>query len=247
MCRYWCEGLSKDEEPCTVFPGVYCPRGSSSGTGMPCPVGRYCEGGTTLAEHCECEPGNYCPQSSSQAMGDPCPEVLIAAAAAVSYVYVAPVLSWSLFNSSASALCAGARADLTHRCLNDRYLKLARKRKGFYCEGLDVDKEPCTCEVGFYCHVGGSDPAGNICPGGTSGICCHPRAWKCSVLVFGACRFFGWCQCYLRTLTSRCCQGTSAGEVHTSVPHARVPRATSVRKDIMALVRNQAKQSMQPH
>lgn len=218
---------------------------------MPCPVGRYCEGGTTLAEHCECEPGNYCPESSSQATGDPCPEVLIAAAAAaVSYVHVAPALSWSpcihlmppytrapvltslmvasttvTSNSHANARASTARAWTWIR-------SHARARSASIATWAALIRLATYAQEVLREFV--------VIRG-------HPRAWKCSALIFGACRFLGCCYCYLRNLTSRCCQGTSVGVVHTSVPHARAPRATSVRKGIMALVRNQAKQSMQPY
>ena len=57
-----------------MFPGNYCPRGSSTGTGMPCPVGRWCGGDTALALPCDCEPGSFCAEGSALTTGVPCPE-----------------------------------------------------------------------------------------------------------------------------------------------------------------------------
>jgi len=40
--------------------------------------------------------------------------------------------------------------------------------EGFFCTGLQADKAPCTCSVGYYCPEGSAEAPGVPCPAGFS-------------------------------------------------------------------------------
>ena len=59
--------------PCSVAAGQFCPAGSPTDEGTPCPVGFYCEGGDADQQPCTALEGFYCPQGSTSAAGLACP------------------------------------------------------------------------------------------------------------------------------------------------------------------------------
>ncbi len=97
MCRYFCpqsstsiggvkcaigwyraDGDAVDTcTPCdsgTVTIGNYCPAGTPSDRGLPCPKGTYNDGDVTACAPCSVSTiGNYCPAGSSDVGGVPCP------------------------------------------------------------------------------------------------------------------------------------------------------------------------------
>ena len=54
--------------------GYWCPQGSASAMGAPCPAGRFCSGAANAAPaDCTAAPNFYCPTAANSAAGEACP------------------------------------------------------------------------------------------------------------------------------------------------------------------------------
>ena len=60
-------------EWCSASPGRYCPTGSTTSTGVECPVGYFCMGGISDKVSCSVEAGSYCPPGTRDFPGTLCP------------------------------------------------------------------------------------------------------------------------------------------------------------------------------
>ena len=93
--------------PCSGLPaGYWCPQGSASAAGAPCPAGRFCAGGASAAPvDCTAAPGYFCPSAASSLAGEACPLGHSCAGGTA-----APVLT-ACRSGSAGSACAPCTAD----------------------------------------------------------------------------------------------------------------------------------------
>jgi hypothetical protein len=58
--------------PCAAPSGWYCPVGSTTVVGVPCPAGRYSVGGVTSCVNCTAPLDSSCEEGSDSSLGTPC-------------------------------------------------------------------------------------------------------------------------------------------------------------------------------
>jgi hypothetical protein len=173
--------------PCEAQSGSFCPAGSSTASGEPCPAGNFCDGGVAGATTCSASPGSYCARGGSQAEGVVClaghycpggssDKVPCKLPAGGGRRLLDFEDLMEMVTAEDTTMLAAADTPPGHYCPAGTEAPAgALCPEGYYCLGGPNDKRQCDTQPGFFCPAGCSSPEGTPCPansycsGGASG------------------------------------------------------------------------------